>query len=675
MSYEKPVKLSVLLEKDEKAFAVKITNMVQSNYDEYKPYREKCKGNESVWRGRHWDEKPFRDETDESKPRPNVPVLYSTVENCKADIVDNRPGQIIRGVGNDDDMKALIQTELLRFIFQRANYNSKFKKKVAGAIKRGEGAIQVYWNPELMSGMGDVDFRYIHIDNYAWDKSAADVNEGRFFAIIDWVQPEELYEYYPDLDLNEAIPEDESSKEADENNRGVIRNTNENGDIKVITFMWKERKPRIIKVPDPKDPSKEIEETMGHITYINTAVVCGNAVLEEHLEQYEYDRFFANILTVVPLEGEPVGLSVIDMHIDDADTVNLIQQQYLCNLMASAEDRFLVNRTAGIDEKALLNYKKKIIHGNQIHQGAVTPFKPVQFNGQALNFQSAVMMGVKERSGQTDFNIGKTNSGVTSGIGIQSLQLAGAKRTRLTLDDVYDDHKNTAKDVLKIANTNYTTERVVRLSREAQDVIEERIKKAMEALQKAAQPQEGQPAVDMREAAAKTVLPEGVVLNGNELTIDFSIFRLDNIDLDYDIEIIPQKLNTVTSDAINSFLAQMLNSKAIDGDTALELAEFEGKERMMKIIRKKNDINAQMQQLAQQAEQAVQQADEIGKIAEQQAQEIEQQKAKIVDLKIKLGLEKYADNGDGDGEETEQPPLTKEEAYQRIMAEVNGESA
>jgi hypothetical protein len=661
MSFERPKKLSVLLGESEEQFAARITSMVQSNYDEYKPYRDKCASNEKVWRSRHWDEKPFKDATDESKPRPNVPVLYSTVENCTADIMDNKPGQIIRGVGNDDDLKALIQTELARFIYQRAKYNSKFKKKVRAAMKRGEGAIQVYWNPELMNGMGDVDFRYLHIDNYAWDKSAENVNDGRFFAIIDWTQPEELFEYYPDFDPEFALPEDESSKEERTDDIGLLRNTNDNGDIKVITFMWKERKPRIVN-----------GETMGHITYINTAVVCGRQVLDYKLEQYEYDRFFVNILTVVPLEGEPVGLSVIDMHIDDADTVNLIEQQYLCNLQASADDRFLVRRGAGINEKDLLNYNKKIIQGDRIDPGAVAPFKPVQFSAQALNFQNAVMMGIKERSGQTDFNIGKTNSGVTSGIGIQSLQMAGAKRTRLTLDDVNDDHFDTTKDVLKLVQTHYKTERIIRLSRETQDEIEERLKKAMQALQEAAEQQEG---TDIRQLAAKTVLPEGVMLKGDGLAIDFSVFSLNDVDLDYDIEIIPQKQNAVTSDAINAFLSQLVNSKAIDAGTALELAEFEGKQRMMKVIRKKNDINMQMQQMAQQAQQAAAQAEELAKLVEKQAKQIEQQKGKITDLTIKLGLEKYTDGSEGEGEEAEQPPMTKEEAYNRIMSDVQGAEA
>lgn len=657
MSYEKPKKLSEIYAdgKGEKEFAEKVLSIVHENYEEYEPYREKCTKNESVWRGRHWNDKPFQDETDESRPRPNVPVLHSTVENCKADIIDNRPGQVIRGVGNDDDLKALIVTELLRFTYQRAKYNKKFKKKISGMLKRGEGTIQVYWNPELMNGMGDVDFRYLHVKNMVWAKGADDINDGRFFAFYDWVQPEELYEYYPDLDLNDAMPETDAQKEESEEVRDIenIRMTDEDGNVKVITYMWKEREPRMVN-----------GVKMGHITYINTAVVCGRTVLDYKEKQYEYDRFFVNTLADVELEGEPVGLSEIDMHIDDADTVNLIQKLWLCNLQASAEDRFLVNRTAGINEKDILNFNKKVIMGNAIHQGAITPFKPTPFNAQALNMQNNIVAGIKERSGQTDFNIGQGAGGVTSGYGIERMQQYGAKRSRLRLDNVYDDHQNTSKDVLKLIQTHYNTERIVRLSREAQDEIQDRLKKAMEALQQMEQPE----GTDVREAAAAVALPKGVTLNANgELAIDFSIFRLDNLDLDYDIEIIPQRHNMVTSDAINAFVNQLVNSKAIDGQTAVELSEFEGKERMMKTVRKYNDINARMQQMAQQAQQATEQAEQYAQIAEKQAKEIEKNKAKIVDLTIRLGLERL----DVEDEGEEQPkPQNAEEAYQQIQAEI-----
>jgi hypothetical protein len=674
MEYKKPQRLSVLIDTDPEEFARKVTARVKDSFTEYEPFRKKCDENEREWRNRHWDEKVEQTEEDSTKPRPNVPVLHSTVENCTADIVDNFPSQIIRGVGNDDDIKALIGTELTRFILQRAKYKAKFEKKARAALKRGEGTLQAFWNQELADGMGDVDIRYLNVNRFAWDKNAEDINDGRFFAIIDYISPEDFYEMYPDVNLEDCFPEDDNDKRPGENYNEDVRTPERGDQVKIINFMWKERVPREVEIDGEadEDGNKKTEQ-MGHITYINTAVVVGIRVIEQHLNQYEYDRFFVSTTVDLPLEGEPVGLSEIDIHKDSADVVNMIEQQYLCNLQASAEDRFLVDRTAGIDRKALLNYKEKIVQGNRIHEGAVRTFKPTPFTGQALNYKNAKMQEVKEQSGQTDFNIGQTNSGVTSGVGIQSLQAYGDKRSRLRIGHFYDGHEDTVRDVLKLAQTHYTTTRVIRISREAQNEIERRIKKAMEALAATAE----QGAEIDKNAVAATVLPQGVMLNGNELTVDFSVFSLKEIDLTYDIEIIPQRANAATSAAINAIIAQLVNSKVIDDpELALELTEFEGKEKIIKKIRDRNDINAKLQAMAQQAQAAAEQAEAAGAMVEQLLKKNEELQRKYWDEKIKLLRQELINRGDGEGEsenaEDGELPQTAEDAIARIQAEIQG---
>ncbi|MFA5423123.1 MAG: hypothetical protein WC374_04635 [Phycisphaerae bacterium] len=666
MEYKKPEKLSTILARSEKEFAEKVTKIVDENYDEFQILRDKCWSNERVWRNRHWDEKAFKDKTDERKARPNVPMLHSTVENIIADIMDNYPDQIIRGVNYDDDMRSVIATELVRFIFQRAKYPTIYEKKARASVKTGTGIARPYWNPELDNGMGDIDFEYLHIDNVVWDKRASDVNKGRFFAIVSWVDPDDVYDMYPDIDLNKALPEDEGIREVHTNNTEDTRLSEKEGRVRVILYMWKEKAPRMIEVVNENGVKEE--KQMGHITFVNSAVVIGEAVRDEHIGQYEYDRYFISMAPYLSLEGEPFGLSIIDLFQDDADIVNLIEKEFVANLQASSNIRYLVNRTAGINETELKDLSKPIVHGNSIHDGAVRETKPVLFSSQALNYKNAKMAEVKEQSGQTDFNIGQGGSGVTSGIGIQSLQQYGAKRSRLTIRHFNEqDHKDVVKDVLKLAQAHYKTERVIRLSRETQDQVEKTLKKAQEAIA-AAQQQgaEGQ--------AAPPVLPEGVKISGNEMTIDFSMFSLDYLDLDYDIEIIPQRKSPATSDAINSVVSTLANSKQIDGETALELIEFEGKDQIMRKIRERNDINAKMQQMAQQTQQAIEAAQQAAEVAQQQAKQIEKLKDDVWAEKLKVIVEKYLNkNESGTGEEGGQAPETFEQAIGQLKSEILGE--
>jgi len=658
MKFEKPQKLSELLAKDEKAFAEKVNALVEENYKEFGPYRDKCWRNERVWRNRHWDEQLKRNKEDLEKATPNAPTLHSTVENMVSDIMDNMPDQVIRGVNYDDDIKSIIATELVRFILQRAKYAEKFEKKARKSIKTGTGTLQAFWNPDIANGMGDIDFRTLHIDNITWDKSVENVNDGKFFAIDYWLSPEAVYDMYPDIDLNEALPEDENAKETHSNKTENVRLSEKDGLVRVTHFQWQEKKPRKVSVAGNED-------YVGHRTFINSAVVIGNLVPESHIEQYEYDRYMIGMLPHIELDGEPVGLSAIDIFQDDADVINFIERQYLSNLQESSALRFLVNRRAGIDEKELTDHSKRVVHGNEIHPGAVTQFKVAPFPSTALNYRNSKMAEVKEQSGQTDFNIGKVAGGVTSGYGIERMQEYGAKRSRLQLRHFYWDHADMVKDVLKLAQEHYTTERVIRISRETQDQIEKLIKDSMERIQAAAQQ-----GADIRAEAIKELLPEGVTYTGKELRVDFSIFDLDYIDLDYDIEIIPQRKNAATSAAMNEFVMMLVNSKLIDGETAVELWEQEGKEKIIKKIRERNDMEKRMQEITQQAQQAAEQAQTYASTIEQLLKKTEQLQDQVWAEKFKL-LRQELLNKD-DSEEGEQLPQDAEQAIRRLQAEIAG---
>lgn len=660
MTYEKPEKLSELLKKDEKAFAEKVSALVTENYKPFAPYRDKCWRNERVWRNRHWDETLKRTEEDLTKAKPNAPTLYSTVENIVADVVDNIPDQIIRGVNYDDDMRSIIATELVRFVLQRAKYADKFEKKARKSIKTGVGTLQAFWNPDIANGMGDIDFRVLHIDNIIWDKSVENVNDGKFFAVDFMLSPEAVYDMFPDIDLNEAMPEDQNAKDAHTNETEDIRQSAKDGLIRVTLFQWKEKEPRRIKVADAED-------TLGNRTWINSCFIIGNKVLDEKIHQYEYDRFMVGMLPHIEIDGEPVGLSAIDIFQDDADVINFIEQQYLSNLQASAKERFLVNRQAGIDERELLDYGKPIVHGNQIHAGAVTPFKPTPFTGQALNYRNGKMAEIKEQSGQSDFNNGQAANGVTSGYGIEQLKASGAKRSRLHTRHFYSDHADTVKDVLKLAQTHYSTERVIRLTRETQDQIESLIKKAAENLQAAAQK-----GIKVTKAdAIKSLLPEGVIYTGRELKVDFSIFSLDYIDLDFDIEIIPQRKNNATSAAMNEFLMMLINSKAIDGELAIELWEMEGKDKIIRKIRERADLNARLAETQQQAEQMADQLGQYQQYIDKLSKENTKLQEDVWDERFKNLEQRLLSQGGGEEQQDgEQPPESAEEAIARLKADI-----
>jgi hypothetical protein len=668
MTYEKPKKLTEIYADDEAAFALKATDMVDDSVEQHEPHRTKCAHNERVWRNESWDDKIATSLDDANKPRPNVPVLHSTVENCVADAMDSFPDQIIRGVNYDDDVKSIIATELVRLILQRIGYKKLYEKKVRSVYKKGEGILVPFWNPEYSYGLGDIDAKYLTIDQLRWDPKADDIRKGRFYAIDEYFDVEDIYEMYPDIDLNECFPDDESSREPRTEHTDKVRRNEKEDQIRRITFTWIEREPRTYDTKGGK------QERVGSRTWLNTAVIIGSRVVEWMPKQYEYDRFLVDMTAYMQLDGEPVGNGLLDLFEDAADIINRIESEYVANLQAASQTRYLVNRTAGIDEKDLLNFRKKLIRGNVINEGAVRNLEQPMFSSQALNYKNAKMQEIKEQSGQMDSMVGMTGSGVTAASAIQSLQEYGAKRSRLIVQRFWEDHREFVKDILMLAKEHYNVERIIRLSRESQDRIEEMIAGAMKAL---SQQQEQQAAAQAgqeqnpREAAMAAVLPEGVTLQGNRLVVDFSKFSLDDLDLDYDIQIIPQRKNPATSNMINSMVAQAVGNGQMPADLGFELMEWEGKEHINKRIKQYYNREAQLKQIAQQAEDAANAANQAIATADKVTKERDALQEEVWNQKLKVLRAEFSGANTGEtGEETGQTSQGAEEKISGLQAEI-----
>jgi hypothetical protein len=644
MAFEKPKKLTEIYEQDggEEAFAIAVTKMVDDSQDEHAEYRDKCAENEMEWRNDGWNDKTPQNKEDESKPHPSIPILWATVENGVADDMDNFPDQVVRGVNYDDDIRSIIATEFLRFTLQRIGYRKLYEKKCRATRKVGVGTLYPFWNPELAKGLGDIDAKSLTIDQLRWDPKTEDINKGRFVAIDEYLDEQDVYEMFPGIDLEECFPDDENSRAPRTEQVANVRSGEKEGQVRVITVKWMEKEPRVIETRSKK------QERVGNRTWISSAIVIGCKVFDYKPKMYEYNRYMINMTPYSQIDGEPVGLGVIDYFKDASDVVNRFESEFIANIQASSATRYLVSRSANINEKDLLNYKKKIIKGDVININAAREIKPTPFSTVALNYKSAKLAEVKEFSGQDVFNTGNVRGGVSSGVGIESMKESGAKRSRLTEGALWEDHRDFVKDILKLAQEHYDVKRVIRLSRESQDQIEKMINQAMETI--AAQQQAGQPGqTDTREAAMAMALPEGVTLVGNQLSVDFKIFDLKYIDLDYDIQIIPQRNSPATSGMINAMVQQAVGNGQMPADLGFELMEWQGKEQIIKKVRQYYDKDAQVKQATQAAQEAADYAKQMAAMVEKVTKENLVLQDQVWNQKIKVLRAERNNNSNEEG--------------------------
>ena len=640
--------LSEIYESSETLFAAKVTELIDEHYKVHKSYRDKCAANEEIWRNKNWLTKAKRNPDD---PTPNSPVIHSTIESVLADVVDNYPDSIIRGVDGDDDFKALMLTELMRFTMQRAKHKRIFKRAVRAALKYGVGIIQTFWNIEMANGLGDVDYKAVDIRDFVWDTNAPSMQEGYFAARLDYMDARAFKKMFPkkeddELDLETGDqPSNERAKEYSQRNSNTEkRDEQKKGMVEIINIYFKESVNRTATVGD------KVTELGSHKTHIYAAQVAEGRVLAYKPKAYETNKFFFAAVPYLPLDTEPLGLSIIDLFISDADIINFIDQQFIKNVQASSVQRWFVSERAEVRNDELLNYNNPIINCAAANDDYIKEFTTQQFSSQVLAYREEKKEEIKEQSGQRDFNTGGTTGGVTAASAIESLRQTGAKRTRLFIDDEYAGHEDTTRHTAIVLKEHTSVKRTIRVSREAQEDIKKQFMLAQQAQQE--QAQDGQ-------------MPQGPVeingvtqVQGSKYEIDMKKFDLSDFDEDYDMEIISQKKTAATSALINQIVERLAQKGEIPIDLLVQLLEFEGKDKMLKIIKARMNTEERLAQTAQQMEEMQAQMEKMTKFIEDLTKEKDDLEDDVWDEKLKnAALIAKTAAKEGEGPETAEEAL------------------
>jgi hypothetical protein len=109
----------------------------------YLPEWKRIDGCEHMYRGDHWYDIP---DDGKKSPRPTTPILFSTIENVRADITDEFPEAIIKPEDLGDEMLAKVLTELVAQNLEACDYDAEYDKLTHDLIVCGWMAQEVGWD-------------------------------------------------------------------------------------------------------------------------------------------------------------------------------------------------------------------------------------------------------------------------------------------------------------------------------------------------------------------------------------------------------------------------------------------------------------------------------------------------------------------------------------------------
>lgn len=486
-------------------------------YNDTREYREKCKSNESFWQAQHW--KGIR-KNETGEPQPVTPVIFSTLENMLADIMDNYPSPIILGEDREDSDVATRLGKYIEYVLKRRGYKRIYRDKCREMLKKGMSVQEIYWDTELYGGLGDVNIKNVEIDSFLWDDSVSDLQLGKACF---------KYYFYPKKWFEERYPQAVPHFKAESYVREGKRNPHE-AEYMLIEYWYKTY---------DKTENREC---------VHMARLAGHTLLEASEKEfpgglYAHGKYPFIVERLYPIGGKITGLSVIDIFKNLQIYADKLDQIIVKNALMSGKVKMLVNRGAEVDEQALCDWNTEVVRADRIDDGSVRWFQPAPLNPAVMSHYHAKLAAIKEESGQNMFNRGESSGGITAASAIMAMQEAGSKRSRLIIDDLYDGFEELVRMMIDVICENYTESRSFY--------------------------------IDGREDYLSGDMLLKEKYGGGTRIVDF------------DICVHVQKQVPYKTLYQNELALELLKSGILMADEALEMMEFEGKERAIEQVKKR----------------------------------------------------------------------------------------
>lgn len=373
---------------------------------------ERMKYNEVLYHARHWD--VMKNAGDPNEPRPVTPIIFSTIENIKADMMNDQPTGTLKPENSKDQDLARALTKICQQDLEANDWGYEYYLLVDDLLKYGWNVMEVGFDSYAMQGKGCAFIRRVAPFSFMCDPLAENPQDGRACFKFARRTKEWFRQHYPNkFDCLDYDPTIDQTYRPDSvvNGHNVVSETQE------IIECW-------VKVYD-----KEKNRSSVHMI-----TLAGNVILEHSCAvkphgYFQHGEYPFIITPLYPVSGTPWGLGIPDMHKDSQIYSDKLDQIILKNAYLASHNKLLVTDASGFDAEDLANWMKDVHQGESLN--GVTWFATPPLPSYLLAYLQEMRATIKTESGANDQARGQTGGGVTAASAINALQVMATKRSSM----------------------------------------------------------------------------------------------------------------------------------------------------------------------------------------------------------------------------------------------------
>jgi len=358
------------------------------------------------------------------RPEPSSAWLFNAIMNKHADAMDNypEPNVLPRERGDEQDAKTL--SSILPVILEHNEYEQTYSDNWWEKLKHGTAAYGVFWNKEKENGLGDVDIRSIDLLKLFWEPGVTDIQKSRNLFIVDMVDEDLLEAMYPQykgklsgstIDVKQYVYDD---------------TVDVTGKSVVVDWYYKKR-------------AANGRTLLHYVKFVGSTLLFASENDPAYTENGWYDHGMYPVLldTLFPEKGTPVGFGYVAICKAPQMYIDKLGQNILENSIMATKPRFFAGGNTGINEDEFKDWSKPIVHvegsidDTRLKQIVVSPLDDIYVSIAQLKIDE-----LKETAANRDATSGGATSGVTAAAAIAALQEAGNKSSRDTISAAYRTH-------------------------------------------------------------------------------------------------------------------------------------------------------------------------------------------------------------------------------------------
>lgn len=521
---------------------------VEAVYDLYNEFRmgyisewKRLENNEKMYQGDHWHDIEVQDP---KEPKPVTPILFSTIENIRADMQDEFPEVVIEPEGPEYEIEAKVLQKVVEQVLDETDYALEYQKCTHDLLVGGYCVQEVGWEQDAHFGVGCGSIRHLDSKNVMFDPMCADIQNGRAVFKMDKLPRSWFEQHYPELYPFMRGGETYLDSTHFENGSSV-KDTAE--DYIVLLEAW-------FRFYDAKEKRYTV-----HMVQLAGGQVLENSYLDNDGRSYFRHGLYPFVVTpLYRIKGSPLGLGVVDRFKPAQQYSDKLSQILLKNAITAGHTRMLVQSGAG-DLEELADYSQEVVEMDNV--GGVTFLQDKPLPAYLMNFMQLMQNSIKDESGSNEFSRGNVSSGVTAASAITSLQDMSTKRSRMQSVTIHQGFKQAVRMLLETIAEFEVKERKVAITYQGQPVV-----------------------LDIKSLFYKVVEQGG------------------HIPIEYMVRIRPVRETKYSKMSQNELVLQIMTlyqGQPIDPSIMLEAMEFNGKELVLEKLRKAQEqsIMAVQQQL------------------------------------------------------------------------------